>query len=291
VICDCHVNIWNPEHVHPSFAQQLKRVRPGEVGLKADADTIATAMKGVDRAIIFTLRYGDSIGIEGEDSVTANAVRKYPGKFIGFSYVDPRRPDYMDLLAHSVKALGLRGVKYGPIYNRIPLSDRRMFAVYKYCVQNDLPLTLHMGTTYPRDCPIELGRPGAVEEIALLFPDLKVIMAHVGHPWFEECIVIARKQPNVYADVSALHYRPWQYYNILITAQEYRTADKLYFGTDFPFAGVEESIEGLTSINRLVQGTGLPAVSDETINGILHADPLANWWHDQVPIAPTLDAS
>ena len=160
----------------------------------------------------------------------------------------------MDLLAHSVKTLGLRGVKYGPIYNRIPLSDHRMAAVYRYCVQNDLPLTLHMGTTYPRDCPIELGRPGPVEEIALQFPDLKIIMAHVGHPWFEECIVIARKQPNVYTDVSALHYRPWQYYNILITAQEYRTADKLYFGTDFPFAGVEESIEGLTSINRLVQG-------------------------------------
>jgi predicted TIM-barrel fold metal-dependent hydrolase len=114
-------------------------------------------------------------------------------------------------------------------------------------------------------------------------------MAHVGHPWFEECIVIARKQPNVYADVSALHYRPWQYYNILITAEEYRTADKLYFGTDFPFANVEESIEGLLSINRLVRGSGLPTVSEETINGILHADPFSNWWHDRLPTAPTRD--
>jgi predicted TIM-barrel fold metal-dependent hydrolase len=279
VICDCHVNIWNPEHVRPSFHQQLKRVRPGEVGLKADADTIAAAMAAVDHAIVFTLRYGDSIGIEGDDAVTAAAVQKYPGKLVGFAYMDPRRPDYMDALRHSVSTLGLRGVKFGPIYNRVPLSDPRMDAVYRYCVENDLPLTLHMGTTYPRDCSIELGRPGPVEEIALRFPDLKIVMAHVGHPWFEECMVIARKQPNVYADVSALHYRPWQYYNILITAQEYKTADKLYFGTDFPFAAVEESIDGLRSINRLVSGTGLPPVSNETIEGIIHADPFANWWH------------
>src|SRR6266481_3704883 len=81
MICDCHVNIWNPEHVRPSFEQQLSRVRPGDVGMRADADSIYEAMRDVDRAILFTLGYGDSIGIEGDDDVTAAAVRKYPHKF------------------------------------------------------------------------------------------------------------------------------------------------------------------------------------------------------------------
>jgi hypothetical protein len=54
-------------------------------------------------------------------------------------------------------------------------------------------------------------------------PQLKLVMAHMGHPWYEECIVEARKQPNVYCEVSALFYRPWQFYNILITAQSTRS--------------------------------------------------------------------
>ncbi len=279
MICDCHVNIWNPEHVLPSFTQQLARVRPGGVGLNADADTIYEAMEHVDKAILFTLRYGDSIGIEGNDEVTAAAVRKYPDKFVGFAYVDPRQDDYMEMLKRAVEDLGLKGVKYGPIYNRVALDDRRLDAVYQYCVAADLPLTLHMGTTYPRDCPIDLGRPIHVEPLALRYPDLKIVMAHLGHPWFEDCIAIVRKQPNVYADISALYYRPCQFYNMLITAQEYRSADKLYFGTDFPFAAVDESIEGLKGINRIIEGTSLPRVSDETIEMILHSNPFATWWH------------
>jgi len=279
MICDCHVNIWNQEHVKPCFSRQLARVRPGSVGMRADADTIYEAMRPVDKAIIFSLRYGDSIGIEGDDDVTAAAVRKYPDKFIGFAYADPRRDRCLDDLRRSVEELGLKGVKFGPIYNRVPLDDPRLDPVYRFCIDNDLPLTLHMGTTYPRDCPADLGRPIYVEPVALRYPELKIVMAHLGHPWFEECIIIVRKQPNVYADISALHYRPWQFYNMLITAQEYRSADKLYFGTDFPFAEVAESITGLKEINHLVEGTNLPRVSDETIDSILYANPLNAWWH------------
>jgi len=66
------------------------------------------------------------------------------------------------------------------------------------------------------------------------YPDLTMIMAHMGHPWYEECVVVARKQPNVFCEVSALSYRPWQYYNILMCAQEYTFTDKVFFGTDFP---------------------------------------------------------
>jgi hypothetical protein len=84
----------------------------------------------------------------------------------------------------------------------------------------------------------------------------------------------------VYADVSALFYRPWQFYNMLVTAQEYKVADKLYFGTDFPFARVEESIEGLKTINNIAAGTCLPKVAKETIESILHADPFKHWWHE-----------
>jgi hypothetical protein len=90
---------------------------------------------------------------------------------------------------------------------------------------------------------------------------------------------VIRKNPNVYAEVSALFYRPWQYYNILITAQEYLVTDKIFFGTDYPFTTLEESIGGLKNINRLVEGSNLPRVTDETVDRILYSSPFKHWWH------------
>jgi uncharacterized protein len=280
LIVDCHVNIWNSDELTPLWREQMARVRPdGAPGLLADADTLYAAMQDVDKAIVFPIRYGDSGGIESDDETCAACIAKYPGKFVGFAYVDPRRPDYMDRLAHAIEDLGLRGVKYGPIYNGVPLSDPRMTPVYEYCVRRDLPLTMHMGTTFARNAPIELGRAIHVEPVALHYPELKMICAHMGHPWYEETIAVARKQPNVYCEISALFYRPWQFWNILACAQEYRVADKIFFGTDFPFSSVQESIAGLRNVNAVVEGTGLPRVSNEVIDGILHSNPFERWWH------------
>jgi predicted TIM-barrel fold metal-dependent hydrolase len=110
-------------------------------------------------------------------------------------------------------------------------------------------------------------------------------MAHMGHPWYEECIVVTRKQPNVFCEVSAIFYRPWQYYNILVAAQEYNITDKIFFGTDFPFSRVTESVEGLLHINDQVEGTRLPRVSSETMDRILWSNPFAAWWKGDNPIA------
>lgn len=281
VIVDCHVNVYEDRHILPYYHVVTKNVRPGAIEPRADPDTVYQAMRGVDKAIIFSLRYGDSAGIAGDDQVTARAVAKYPDKFVGFACIDPRMPECMDLLVHAIEGLGLKGVKYGPIYNGVSLLDPRIEPIYQYCIRKNLPLTMHMGTTYVPNAPAELGRPVYVDTVATRYPELKLVMAHMGHPWYEECIIVARKQPNVYCEVSALFYRPWQFYNILIAAQEYtiHDCDKIFWGTDFPYSRVEESIEGLRNINQLVAGTALPRVAETTIESILHANPFDHWWH------------
>jgi predicted TIM-barrel fold metal-dependent hydrolase len=139
-----------------------------------------------------------------------------------------------------------------------------------------------MGTTFAANSVAEYGRAIHVDEVARRHPDLKMVMAHMGHPWFEECIIVARKQPNVYCEVSALFYRPWQFWNILKTSEEYGIANrnKIFWGTDFPFAEVDESIAGLKNVNKVIGDSGLPPVSSETIEHILHSNPFAHWWHD-----------
>ena len=261
---DCHVNIWEDKHLLPAFAQQTAMARPGSVGLRAEAESLYRAMAGVSKAIIFSLRYGDSAGIDGDDEVTAAAVQKYPDKFVGFACVDPRRPDCMELLRHAIEDLGLRGVKYGPIYNGVSLNDSRMEPIYRYCVEHDLPLTMHMGTTFARNAPAELGRPIYVDDVARRHPDLKMVMAHMGHPWYEECIIVARKQPNVYCEVSAIFYRPWQFYNVLRCCgrvSHRRSATRFSGAPTFRSPKSDESIEGLRNVNRVIGNSGLPVVS------------------------------
>jgi len=281
MIVDCHVNLWNAAHFTPLYAEQMRRVRAdGGYGLVADADTIHAEMAAVDKAIIFSPRYRDSAGVDGDDQAVADAVARYPDKFVGFAYVDPREPDYMERLRHSIEGLGLKGVKYGPIYNGVALSDPRMAPVYDYCVRRDLPLTLHMGTTFAEHAPADLGRAIHVDPVAERWPELRMVLAHMGHPWYEDCIAVVRKRPNVFCEIAAIFYRPWQFWNILVACQEYAITDKIFFGTDFPFSRVDESLEGLRGVNKVVDGSGLPRVSEETIERIVHADPFAHWWRN-----------
>jgi len=188
-IYDCHVNVWNDDQYLPLYHQQLARVRPGGIPPGSDADTLAVELENFTRAIIFSPQYGDSIGVQGSDETTADAVRRYPDKFTGFAYVDPRRPDYMDRLRHSIGELNLKGVKFGPIYNNVGMDDERMKPVYAYCQANDIPLTLHMGTTFTHNSQIDFGRPLHVDAVARAYPDLKIIMAHMGHPWTADCAI------------------------------------------------------------------------------------------------------
>ena len=79
------------------------------------------------------------------------------------------------------------------------------------------------------------ARELSIDRVAIRFPDVKIIMAHLGHPYEGECVVTIRKHPNVYADVSALHYRPFQLYHSLMLVQEYGVWDKVLLGSDYPF--------------------------------------------------------
>ena len=99
-------------------------------------------------------------------------------------------------------------------------------------------------------------------------------MAHLGHPYEGECVATVRKHPNVYADVSALHYRPFQLYHSLMLVQEYGVWDKILFGSDYPFTTVTASVEGLRKLNAMLEGTALPRLNEAAVEAMIHRDSL-----------------
>jgi predicted TIM-barrel fold metal-dependent hydrolase len=100
-------------------------------------------------------------------------------------------------------------------------------------------------------------------------------MAHMGHPWMQDTIVVIRKHPNVYADISALFYRPWSMYNALRLATEWSVLHKLLFGSDYPIATPQETIAGTRKVNDILAGTQLPRVPEDELEKIFTRDSLS----------------
>ena len=269
-----HTHTWDQTlHFAPETIRETDLARGYPLDLTVRFNAFLADMAPFDRVVVFGLK-GKLTGTWVPDDYVAGFVAQAPEKLIGFASCDPTQPGYMDELVHAAEGLGLRGLKMGPIYAGCDPRDARCDPVYAYCQQHGLPVLFHTGTTFNRAAPLGVSRPWLFDEVAIRYPELRIVLAHVGHPFCDECLVVIRKHPHVYADIAALYYRPWQFYNMLIAAQEYHVTHKLLFGTDYPFAGGQESIDGLRNANAVTGNSGLPRVTDETIHGILERDAL-----------------
>ena len=126
-----------------------------------------------------------------------------------------------------------------------------------------------------RFADLDYAHPRHIDRVAMRFPELRIVMAHMGHPWQTDCITVIRKHPHVYADISAQHYRPWSYYNCLRLATEWAVLPKLLFGSDFPVATPQETIDAIPHVNDILAGTALPRVPTEELQAIVERDSLA----------------
>jgi predicted TIM-barrel fold metal-dependent hydrolase len=270
-----HSHTWSQSrHMADFFVKEAELSRGRALDLSVDFDAFMADAQPFERVVVFGAKARLN-GLWVPDDYVAEFVARAPDRLIGFAACDPTQPSYLDELHDAIDRLHLRGVKMMPMYAGFDPRDPRCEPVYAYCQSRGLPILFHTGTTFNRAAPLEFTRPWLWDEVAIKHPDLRMVLAHVGHPFCEECLVVIRKHPHVYADISALFYRPWQFYNMLIAAQEYNVAHKLLFGTDYPFARAHESIDGLRNANRVSGSSGLPQVSAATIDGILNRDALS----------------
>jgi predicted TIM-barrel fold metal-dependent hydrolase len=234
------------------------------------------AMETVDKAIVFGIAR-DAIAREDEDNpndATAEFVRAYPDKLIGFLSVHPRDPHCLEEMERCVSDLGLRGVKLGPNYQNFDPLGEDAFRVYGRAQELGLPVVFHTGTSPVQMADLDYAHPRHFDRVAIAFPDLKMVLAHMAHPWQETTIAVIRKHPNVYADISALFYRPWSFYNCMRLAEEWGVLHKLLFGTDYLVSTPQENLDALRNPNRILEGTHLPRISEAAMEEIIYRDAL-----------------
>lgn len=267
-----HTHTWNADlHLRPETVKESDLSRGYPLDLTVEYEAFMRDMEPFDKVVVFGLK-AHLTGYWVPDEYVADFVARNPGKLRGFAACDPTQARCLEELRYATETLGLVGVKMGVMYAGHDPRDPRCHSVYRFCQERGLPILFHTGTTFNRTAPLKVTRPWLWDEIAIEYPELRMVLAHISHPFCEECLVVIRKHPHVYADISALYYRPWQFYNALIAAQEYNVTHKLLFGTDYPFTDSRASIEGLKTINRITGRSGLPEVTRETIEGILYRD-------------------
>ena len=274
MIIDCHTHFWRyPGELTDELATESFIMRNQKVELNITEEQHKTDTIKADRVIVFGLR-APLTGFLTVNDTVAEYVRTDTKRLIGFAAICPTEDNALSEVDRAVNELGLRGLKMSPIYGGWDPQDSRAMSIFAKAEQYGLPIMFHQGTTFPRKAPLKYANPVLLEDTAHQFPDLKMIIAHMGHPWEVETIVLIRKQPNIFADISALFYRPWQFYNSLRLALEYGVTDKLLFGTDYPIATLDETVEGLHNIVNLSKEMRLPALPDDLPNQILYRDTL-----------------
>jgi len=146
-------------------------------------------------------------GPQGElisNKEVALIVNSYPDRFVGIGSVNLYKPmEAIRELRHCVNDLGFKGLRILQWLWNLPPTDRRYYPLFAECVEQNIPVCFQVGHTGPL-CPSEPGRPiPYIDEVAIDFPELKIVCGHIGYPWTIEMIAVATKHKNVLIDTSA----------------------------------------------------------------------------------------
>ena len=272
MIVDVHTHCIQPEHMAEASRRAMERA--GYPPMQPlSPETYARAMEVVDRSIVFGVR-AQSTGSMSPNNFTAEWVKGDPDKYVGFMAIDPTEEGYLEEMERCSEDLGLRGIKMYPTLAGFDPTDPTVFAMYEMAQRKGLPILSHLGTSPDPRAVLKYSLPILIDEIARAFPELKFVIAHMAHPWQRDTALVLRKHPNVYADVSGVWLRPWQGWEALIGMVEWGVTDKLLFGSDFPHWTPGEGMEGMRRLNDQVEGTRLPHIPDQVIEGIINRDSL-----------------
>ncbi len=159
---------------------------------------------------------------------------------IAFASIDPTRgAEAVQEARRLVASGGIRGLKLHPPLQQFFPNDRLAYPLYEVFAEAGLPVLFHtghsgIGTGMPGGGGVRLkyGNPMHVDDVAVDFPDLKIILAHPSFPWQEEAISVCLHKPTVYIDLSG--WSPKYFPPILIQYANTLLKHKMLFGSDYP---------------------------------------------------------
>jgi predicted TIM-barrel fold metal-dependent hydrolase len=251
MVIDIHVHVMPWEMLNPAAAAAMKATQPDHVLLRELSTNPSKLVAYMDARNIEWLGLINYLSpevmgyTEETNDFSASFAAHYPHRFIPFGGVDPRlTSDMAAYMDHLLGELRIKAIKIHPPHQLFNVNGylfdpdlKSLVVVYEKCVEYDVPLMVHTGTSMFKGARNRFADPMPVDDVAVDFPDLKIIIAHAGRPLFADTsFFLLRRHPNVSCDISSapptslLRYFPWLE----------RVVDKAMFGSDWPGPGVKD---------------------------------------------------
>jgi uncharacterized protein len=203
--------------------------------------------------VAFTVdKAGEPMDVSNEE--IAELAHQHSDTVIPFASVDPARGDEGVRMARRlIDEHGVRGFKFHPNIQSFFPDDPACFPLYEVIAEARLPALFHTGHT-----AIGSGQPGGggihlkysnpmhVDDVAVAFPDMPIILAHPSFPWQDEALSMCLHKPQVYIDLSG--WSPKYFPPQLVQYANTLLKHKVLFGSDFPALTAERwlrDFEGL----------------------------------------------
>ena len=278
MITDCHIHIQPVEMFKPEALAIMKKKR---ANFEQIAEFCRSPRKflqhldssGIDRAVLINYVAPEVIGFTpAVNEFIANYVKEDPKRLIPCGSVDPRHSsDVQRDMEHVVK-LGIRMIKVHPPHQLLYPNDylngvKELEIIYRVAEKHGIPIMVHTGTSIFPGARNKFGDPIYVDDVAVDFPKLKILLAHGGRPlWMQTAFFLVRRHPNVYLDISGIPPKTLLKYFPRLE----EIAAKTLFGTDWPGPGVPEILQNLEDFRSL-------PLSDHARQQILSKTALSIW--------------
>ena len=228
---------------------------------------------GIDRAVLINYVAPDIIGFTaGVNQYIADYSKENPGRLISCGGVHPRHTANVLADIDQILRLKIRMIKIHPPHQLLFPNDyqngvKELEMIYRAAEANGIPVMFHTGTSIFQGARNRYGDPIYVDDVAVDFPKLKILMAHGGRPlWMHTCFFLLRRHPNVFLDISGIPPRSLlQYFPRLE-----EIAHKTRFGTDWPGPGVPDIKTNLDEFRSL-------PLHEESKQQILSKTALSIW--------------
>jgi predicted TIM-barrel fold metal-dependent hydrolase len=268
MIIDAHCHIWEKrlmsaemERIIDAVIEQFKpqnpaQIRDGSIGrLLGEMDEA-----GIDKTVLLALDAGiafhSNLTVREYNDYVADIVRAHPDRIIGFAGIDPRRGKEAIVELERCVNIGLKGLKLWTLTGFYP-DDESYYPLYEKVAEFGIPMLIHTGMG-PPGTYLKFNNPIYVDKVAVDFPNINIIMAHMGAPaWVEEAVTILIKNRNVYVDISA--WEPTFKVAAFVLCQaltQIKAASgslrQVLFGTDWPLftsiLSLKDWVEGIRTL-------------------------------------------
>lgn len=239
MLIDCHVHLNN-------YAEN-----PGRPTQENVKDLFAAMDRNkVDHAIVLTSYKVDVDRPSVEDLLLVLADDPRTTVVEGLRWRSESRTDLFHM-EERIRDGIVKGIKLYPGYDRYPINEPSLEAVFRIAGKYDVPVMIHCGDTYARDAKVRQAHPLLVDDVAVDYPNVSFVICHLGNPWFQDTAEVLYKNENVYADISGLTLGDFTYeferYIVKrvedMIAYMGKPGKQLMYGSDWPLVGMNTYVK------------------------------------------------